>query len=106
MAAGKSDPPKLPQLPPDRTSVEAVPIDHPSPLYPSEARNQHVEGLVKVSATVGTDGVPRGLKLVSGSPLLAQAAMEAISRWRYVPAVSGGLPVESHIVVTINFQLK
>jgi TonB family protein len=92
----------------DRTAsfLEAILIEHGAPIYPPRAKKKHIEGLVKVSATIGTDGVPRGLKLVSGDPGLAQAAQEAISRWRYVPAVFGGVPVESHIVITINFQFK
>ena len=95
-----------PQVAPRTNYVQAVAIEHPSPVYPLGARNQRIEGIVKVGATIGTDGVPRELKLVSGNPALAQAAMDAISRWRYVPAVSGGLPVESHVVIAINFQFK
>ena len=67
---------------------------------------KHIGGLVTVNATIGTDGVPRELRLVSGDPSLGQAAEEAISHWRYVPAVSGGVPVESQVAITVNFQVK
>jgi TonB family protein len=111
VAPSMSDLPKPPQPSAekvDRTAVflDAVLIQHNSPVYPPSAMKKHIQGLVTVNATVGTDGVPRGLKLVSGDPSLGQAAQEAISHWRYVPAVSGGVPVESQVAITINFQSK
>lgn len=92
----------------DRTAgfMDAVLIQHNPPIYPASAMKKHIAGLVTVHATIGTDGVPRRLKLVSGDPSLGQAALEAISHWRYVPAVSGGVPVESEVAITINFQSK
>jgi outer membrane biosynthesis protein TonB len=83
---------------------EATLIQRSEPFYPTELRKKHVGGLVKFNATIGTDGVARGLQLISGDSRLAQAAQKAISRWRYIPAVSGGSPVESHIVIVLNFQ--
>lgn len=111
VASSMPDLPKPTKPPPETVDrrasfLEAVLIERGAPIYPPTAKKKHIEGLVKVSATIGTDGVPRGLKLVSGDPNLAQAAQEAISRWRYVPAVFAGVPVESHIVITINFQFK
>jgi periplasmic protein TonB len=109
VAAGMPDLVKAPQppaAPADRTGgfLEAVLIQHDPPVYPSKAMKKHLEGQVKVSANVGIDGVPRTLKLVSGDPELGQAAEEAISRWHYIPAVSGGVPVESRVIIVINFQ--
>jgi TonB family protein len=109
--------PSMPDLPkPPRPSAEksdrsagfmdAVLIQRNPPIYPASAMKKHIEGLVTISATIGTDGVPRGLRLVSGDPSLGQAAQEAISHWRYVPAVSGGVPVQSQVSITINFQPK
>jgi TonB family protein len=107
--------PSMPDLPkPPRPSAEksdrsagfmdAVLIQRNPPSYPASAMKKHIEGLVTISATIGTDGVPRALRLVSGDPSLGQAAQEAISHWRYVPAVSGGVPVQSQVSITINFQ--
>jgi TonB family protein len=111
VAPSMPDLPKPPQPSPetvDQTAsfLDAVPIERGAPVYPPTAKKKRIEGLVKVSATIGADGVPRELKLVSGDPDLAQAAQEAISRWRYVPAVRGGVPVESRTFITINFQSK
>lgn len=105
--------PSMPQPPPpqlegiDRPGSFVGPalIEYAAPVYPSGIKKK-VDGLVKVSATIGTDGVPRELDLVSGDPALAQAAQKAISHWRYIPAVSGGVPVESRIVIVVNFQSK
>jgi protein TonB len=109
--ASMPDLPKPPQpsaAKPDRPAgfMDAVLIQHNPPIYPASAMKKHIEGRVTVSATIGTDGVPRGLRLVSGDPILGQAAQEAISQWRYVPAVSGGVPVESQLAISINFQSK
>ena len=101
-------PPQPPAAKPDRTTgfMDAVLIQHNPPIYPASAMKKHIEGRVTVNATIGTDGVPRVLRLVIGDPILGQAAQEAISQWRYVPAVSGGVPVESQVAISINFQSK
>jgi len=101
-------PPQPPTVKADRTAtfMDAVLIQHNPPVYPPGAIKRHIQGLVTVSATIGIDGVPRGLQVVSGDSTLGRAAEAAISHWRYVPAVSGGLPVESQVTITINFQPK
>ncbi len=109
--AEKANPPKQPEPPPTKGNpatgfTEAVLIQHDPPEYPASAIKKHIGGRVTVNATVGTDGVPRNLKLVMGDPTLGQAAEEAIVHWRYVPAVSGGVPVESQVAITINFQTR
>lgn len=57
-----------------------------------------------MSATIGKDGIPRGLKAVSGDPRFIDAAIAAITQWRYKPAVLDGQAVESQLIITINFQ--
>ena len=74
------------------------------PVYPPLARQQHVQGSAQVSATIGKDGIPRGLKAVSGDPRFTAAAITAIIQWRYKPAMLDGQAVESELVITINFQ--
>jgi protein TonB len=103
--------PKQPEPPATKSNpmtgfMEAVLIQHDPPEYPASAIKKHIGGRVTVNATVGTDGVPRNLKLVMGDPTLGQAAEEAIVHWRYVPAVSAGVPVESQVAITINFQTR
>jgi TonB family protein len=110
-AASMHDLPKPPQpsaAKPDRPTgfMDAVLIQRNPPIYPASAMKKHIEGRVTVNATIGTDGVPRALRLVTGDPILGQAAEEAISQWRYVPAVSGGIPVESTVAISVDFQSK
>ena len=61
---------------------------------------------MRVSATVGKDGVPHNLKPLSGDQRLVSAALLAIGQWRYKPATLNGEAIESEVIVTIAFQLK
>ena len=57
-----------------------------SPDYPSLARQMNVSGKVKVEATVAADGHVLSTRVVGGSPLLVNAALDALKKWRYEPA--------------------
>ena len=76
------------------------------PVYSGFARDARLRGSVQISATVGTDGVPRSLARVSGNSALAEMAIDAVRRWRYQPAQLNGQPVEAQTVITFNFQLR
>lgn len=79
---------------------------HKVPLvYPSQARILRLAGSVTLDATVGRDGAVREIKLVSGEPLLAAAATEAVRQWRYSPPLLNGTPIEVHKQITIVFKL-
>jgi protein TonB len=65
-----------------------------------------VQGVVLLDATIGTDGLVKGLRLVQSVPLLDQAAMDAVNLWRFEPALLNGVPVEVEMTVTINFTLR
>lgn len=80
-------------------------IERVTPRYSLEARTQHLQGTVRIRAVIGKDGVPRGLARVSGDPLLAQIAMDAVALWRYAPATVDGEPVESEVIIPIEFHL-
>jgi TonB family protein len=75
------------------------------PTYPEAAQQQHIEGAVKIHLVIGADGTVRSMKLLSGSPLLAPAAMEAARYWRYLPALLNGQPVETQQDIEIDFHL-
>jgi TonB family protein len=53
------------------------------PAYPALAREMHVKGKVKVELTVAPDGSVHSTKVLGGSPLLAQAAVDAVKSWKY-----------------------
>lgn len=80
-------------------------IERVTPRYSLEARSRHLQGTVQIRALVGVDGVPRGIARVSGDPMLAQIAIDAIALWRYAPATLDGQPVESEVIVPVDFQL-
>jgi protein TonB len=76
-----------------------------SPVYPSQARLQRVEGPVTLDAVVGEDGNVHDVKVLSGNPILAIAAKQAVQQWRYDPFQLNGKPVPIHTRVTIQFKL-
>lgn len=73
------------------------------PVYPAEARRMHVEGNVVIDAMVTEQGLVEDLKLVSGDPLLAPAALDAVRRWRYAPYSLNGKPIPKPTRITISF---
>ncbi len=73
------------------------------PVYPSEARRMHLEGTVILEAIVTEEGLIENLKLVSGHPILAQAAMDAVSKWRYSPYLLNGKPTQKQTRITVSF---
>jgi len=76
------------------------------PKYPEEARKAHVTGVVVVQATIDEEGkVTDILPLKDVSPLLTEAAAEAIREWRFEPARYKGKPVAVYYNLTINFRL-
>jgi TonB family protein len=75
------------------------------PVYPVEARSQHIEGAVKLEALVGEDGIVHEVTITSGLPLLAKAAAQAVKQWRYQPFQLNGKPVSMHNQITIQFKL-
>jgi protein TonB len=76
------------------------------PEYPAEARHDHIEGDVVLKAIIGTDGLVTDLTLESGPPVLGQAAMDAVKKWKYKPYLLNGQPVEIETQVVVNFELS
>lgn len=75
------------------------------PGYPALARQQNVSGVVKLEITVAEDGSVWAAKVMTGNPLLAQGAAEAVKKWRYQPALVNGKPSSSTTEVEIKFDL-
>jgi protein TonB len=91
-------------LPPD--IVLPVPLETPTPRYPDTARIARMEGAVVLSATIAADGRVVDVEIErSVGPFLDRAAIEAVSRWRYVPARIGSTPVAVILRVTLTFRL-
>jgi TonB family protein len=75
------------------------------PEYPPEARRQGIQGAVVLDVQIGSDGAVRNITIVSGEPLLGEAAIHAVKQWRYQPSVVDGWPVEMQARITIRFTL-
>ena len=86
--------------------AEANLIHDVTPQYPPEAGRARIEGAVVLLAVIGTDGAVKDMRVESGLPILAQAAMDAVKQWRYRPYLLNGEPVEVDSRITINFTLS
>jgi periplasmic protein TonB len=75
------------------------------PAYPPLARTARVQGSVVLAAVIGKDGNIQNLHVISGHPLLTQAALDAVKQWKYKPYILNGEPVEVDTQVTVNFTL-
>ena len=65
-----------------------------------------VSGVVELMGIIATDGRIRELKLLSGNPLLAPAALEAVRQWVYEPTLLNGEPVELIATISVIFRLN
>jgi len=82
-------------------------IKHPTPLYPAIAKSARIQGTVVLQAIIGKDGTVQQLKMVSSaSPLLVQAAMDAVKQWVYQPTLLNNEPVDVITEITVNFTLQ
>jgi periplasmic protein TonB len=86
--------------------AEANLIHDVTPQYPTEAGRARLEGAVVLMAVIGKDGGVRDVRVESGLPILAQAAIDAVKQWRYKPYLVDGEPVEVDSRITINFTLS
>jgi protein TonB len=86
--------------------AEANLIHDVTPLYPPEAGRARIEGTVVLMAVIGTDGSVKDVRVESGLPILAQAAMDAVKQWRYKPYMIDGEPIEVDSRITINFTFS
>jgi TonB family protein len=78
----------------------------PAPAYPKAAAEAHVQGEVKVEAEVSRDGDVTSARVISGPPLLRDAATAAVQQWKYRPYIAdGNKPVAVNATVLMDFQL-
>jgi protein TonB len=81
-------------------------ISQPKPVYPALAKQARVTGIVILEAIIGKDGAVSEVHVLSGHPLLQQAAVDAVSQWKYKPTLLNGEPVEVQTTVTVNFSFQ
>jgi general secretion pathway protein A len=97
----KSEAPK----PASGRAVQAIRRAYVLPVYPHAARVQNVQGDVTILAEIDERGKVGKMKVISGPVLLQDAALEALSKWKYEPAKLDGQPMPSELLVTIQFRL-
>lgn len=102
--------PAMPRLAPHASTRVSVImtgylIHRVEPVYPPLAKIAHVQGPVLLSAVISRQGTIENLQVLSGHPMLARAARDAVAQWRYRPYVLNGEPVEVETQVTVNFVL-
>ncbi len=97
--------PAAPVVPPN---FNADYLDNPAPAYPALARRMGEQGRVMLRVHVEVNGLPSKVEIrtSSGSERLDQAALEAVKRWKFVPAKQGDQAVPASVVVPISFSLK
>lgn len=76
------------------------------PIYPPEARSARIQGTVVMKAVINQLGDVVSLDLVSGHPLLAPAALDAVKQWKYRPYLLNGNAAEVETQITVNFTLS
>jgi protein TonB len=76
------------------------------PNYPPLARQARIQGTVVLQAEISKEGTIQNLQLISGHPMLAPAAIEAVKQWRYKPYLLNGEPVAVDTQVQVNFTLS
>ena len=81
-------------------------LNQVQPVYPRLAASARIGGVVRLKAVISKDGRIKDLKLISGHPLLVQAAMDAVRQWTYKPTVLNGKPVEVATEIDVNFTLS
>jgi protein TonB len=78
----------------------------PAPIYPRLAVTARSQGTVVLEAEIAVDGSIQKLRVVSGPPLLVNAAVEAVRQWRYHPTLLNGIAVEVLTEIDVNFSLS
>jgi periplasmic protein TonB len=88
---------------PSTTEIVSQPV---KPGYPLLARQMKVQGSVILLALIGRDGLIQDLRVVSGPPILASAAQEAVKQWHFKPHFQGADAVETQAKITVNFTIS
>jgi len=88
------------------TDASAVVSSSVKPDYPLLARQMRVQGSVILQALIGRNGAIQDLQVLSGPPILAAAAQEAVRQWHFKPHYQGTESVETLAKITVNFTIS
>jgi protein TonB len=102
-AAGVTNIAERVQISADTAEIVSRPV---KPGYPLLARQMKVQGSVILQALIGRDGLIQDLRVLSGPPILASAAQEAVKQWHFKPHFQGADAVETEAKITVNFTIS
>jgi protein TonB len=85
-------------------TLESYVIRKVPAVYPVLARQARIEGVVVLSIVVDEKGEVQDVKAISGQPLLAKSAEDALRHWRFRPIILDGKPTAIESRVSMNFQ--
>jgi TonB family protein len=123
-AAGAFDAPPPPPPPPPPPAGEGKGLSDPAavrigqgikaptrlvnvnPVYPPDARDARVQGVVIMDVLLGVDGTVEQTKVLRSIPQLDQAAVDAVRQWVFTPTLLNGVPQKVIMTVTVNFTLQ
>ncbi|MFS8776201.1 energy transducer TonB [Synechococcus sp. W65.1] len=107
-ATPSSSPPTVAANPQPDILARPIPGRNPPPPYPPQARRLGQQGQVLLRAKVNAQGQVQQVEIASSSgfPALDRAAQEAVQRWEFSPALRNNVPIESWVVVPIQFTLN
>lgn len=82
-------------------------LNNPPPPYPQAAQDRGIEGNVLLAVTVSPQGTALQVHITdsSGFAILDNAAREAVSNWRFLPALQGGQPAQGRVNIPVEFHL-
>lgn len=85
-------------------TVEPLAIRLINPAYPEKVKKKRMHGRIVLSVTVAADGTVKTASVVSGNPAVVDAALQAVRRWRYLPAMRNGDLIEATQEVKIDYD--
>jgi TonB family protein len=80
-------------------------VSQPRPVYPPLAKQARIQGVVHLAALIGKEGNVLDLAVISGHPLLAASALDAVRQWVYKTTLLNGEPVEVLTQIDVNYTL-
>ena len=102
-------PPGNPDIPPPIAiggRIEpATLVEQTKPAYPPMARTARVEGIVVLEGTINVKGKIENIHVISGHPMLLEAAIKAVEKWKYRPAKLNGQLIPQPVEVKVRFRL-
>lgn len=81
-------------------------VRHVNPVYPPIAQSARVQGIVIIEAMISPSGDVQSARVLRGVPLLDEAALQAVSGWKFTPTLLNGTPVPVLMTVTVQFTLQ